>query len=56
MNTRTDLAIESINNIKSSSDIIKEERFVDDIKITKITINDEIQPNNSANKRAVTSQ
>lgn len=41
MNTRTDLAIESINNIKSSSDIIKEERFVDDIKITKITINDE---------------
>lgn len=41
MNTRTDLAIESINNIKSSSDIIKEERFVDNIKITKIIINDE---------------
>lgn len=39
MNVRTDLAIESIANIKSYSDIIKQEKEIDNIKITSIKIN-----------------
>lgn len=41
MNTRTDLAIESIVNVKSSSDIIKQEKQIDEIKVTKVTINND---------------
>lgn len=41
MNVRTDLAIESISDIKSTKDIEREEKQIEDIKVTKIKINSE---------------